>query len=1498
MSNEIFVLEKLGLLNQEKPEANMEATFVFENLDECQKPVECSDFDIVIKPVEDDNEKQQILNEIEKMKHDLFVKGPLQKIPIVELIPEPGSEKEKEEEGQQQQDQPVKKSRKISPASFLFSPKEDLEKEENLEEEKPESELPVDVMSLSPQQPTEESPVPISEKPINYLPNFETPFMMKDDTELLSKLPTKQKKIQVPSSPYYMQNRQLFIDKINKIMEPFAAEYRTSVAEVSCDADKTGEEFSLLTHQRLVREYLNIYSPYRGLLLYHGMGSGKTCSSIAIAEGMKSNKQIIVMTKASLESNFYSEMQKCGDDLYKKHQWWKFVDTTIAPHSSQLPKIAEALNISQQYIQEQGGVWLADSQHDGSNYDELDTDPKIHLQKKKQLDTQIDNMIKAKYMHINIDGLRNDAYRKMSSDGRVNIFDNKVIIIDEAHNLASMISNKMSQKGSLSLKLYNALMSAENCKIVCLSGTPMINHPNEVAILFNILRGYIKTWTLPLQEAPNVIAQQQQHQETHLTVEKVTSVLSKKGLIPFDWVELDSTGKHLVITRNPFGFINVTDQSLRKMFPAGRGTSGEGEEEEEEEQTTVEYKDIKPSPVHTTRGKTLRARKEGGKRNIRKTHKNVMGGLSKSINTGEVGYESAYRGMILNEMGQIDDRQFIELVVNALEEAGILVNIGGIMLDYYTCLPDRVRKFESQFFQNGKLKNVESFIHRILGLVSYFRSVQEDLLPEFHYVSSQITASYKSIGGDQIQDLDNQKEEIDIVDENEINENTFPEDENQIDENSLENKNIKNTFPEDENEIDENKNENTLPEEEEENQMEENVKMESSSSPYHLYEVLVDMSEYQFALYEKSRKEERTDKKESKNRFEGIEKVNGSYRVFSRAICNFAMPPFIERPQKAQKHGFDATLPSTNILPLQATQYGGEEKEYPVQEEQVVQEQEPVEEQVVQEEEQEPVVEEPVEEEQVVQEEEQEPVEEEPVEEQVVQEEEQEPVDEEPVEEQVVQEEEPVEEEPVEEEPVEEEQDDENGYDGLSAEQRLEENQDAQYEADDIYREKRKDKSLDEGGLYKQHLQETIVKLKQQSANVFTRDKLATYSPKFLKVLELLDEKDEKGIAQDDRRGLHLIYSQFRTLEGIGILRMVLEQNGYRELLVEQERSGEWKIKGIDDPEFMQYPHFMVYLPGNDEKTKIAREYLRLIYNSEWHNLPISLRDQLENKFTNNHFGEVVKIMMITAAGAEGINLKNTRFVHIIEPYWHPTRTEQIIARARRICSHASLPVEYRNVRAYIYMSKIPETILRLPISKDVREKDVSKRDPLQAFTSDQTLYEISQMKGEIINQILDVIKSASIDCQVFNKDPASGYKCYNLTGAMSNSFLLAPNLSEIGENKQKEVVVTEGDRDIGEGEKQEEEEEKRELKPVEENLVSYDIPLNQKTKVLFDNYNAKKDEMVRESGLDLPPIQMGGKLKVYYDKINHLMYDKGVASRKKYIPLAKFENKQFYNPN
>ena len=75
-----------------------------------------------------------------------------------------------------------------------------------------------------------------------------------------------------------------------------------------------GTAVEAFLYQKFIREYIRNASPYRGVLVYHGLGSGKTCSAIAAAEALygTANKKIIVMTPFSLRGNFMSEISFCG----------------------------------------------------------------------------------------------------------------------------------------------------------------------------------------------------------------------------------------------------------------------------------------------------------------------------------------------------------------------------------------------------------------------------------------------------------------------------------------------------------------------------------------------------------------------------------------------------------------------------------------------------------------------------------------------------------------------------------------------------------------------------------------------------------------------------------------------------------------------------------------------------------------------------------------------------------------------------------------------------------------------------------------------------------------------------------------------------------------------------------------------------------------------------------------------------------------------------------
>ena len=122
---------------------------------------------------------------------------------------------------------------------------------------------------------------------INVIPNKNFKI---GKTIINNRIPKRKPNILIKRSEYYMNNREIFVNFINSMFESYKDQIRKDEGQISCDQDPD-KAFSLLTHQEIVRDYLNLFTPYRGLLLYHGLGSGKTCSSIAIAEGMKTSKQ-------------------------------------------------------------------------------------------------------------------------------------------------------------------------------------------------------------------------------------------------------------------------------------------------------------------------------------------------------------------------------------------------------------------------------------------------------------------------------------------------------------------------------------------------------------------------------------------------------------------------------------------------------------------------------------------------------------------------------------------------------------------------------------------------------------------------------------------------------------------------------------------------------------------------------------------------------------------------------------------------------------------------------------------------------------------------------------------------------------------------------------------------------------------------------------------------------------------------------------------------------
>jgi hypothetical protein len=154
--------------------------------------------------------------------------------------------------------------------------------------------------------------------------------------------------------------------------------------------------------------------------------------------------------------------------------------------------------------------------------------------------------------------------------------------------------------------------------------------------------------------------------------------------------------------------------------------------------------------------------------------------------------------------------------------------------------------------------------------------------------------------------------------------------------------------------------------------------------------------------------------------------------------------------------------------------------------------------------------------------------------------------------------------------------------------------------------------------------------------------------------------------------------------------------------------------------------------------------------------------------------GEVIKVFMITSSGSEGINLRNTRYVHLMEPYWHPVRSEQVIGRARRICSHKDLPKALQTVEVFVYIMIFSETQLKSDEAIELKRKDLSKSIPRVPITSDQYLFEISEIKANLTSQLTDAIKESAFDCYIY-----SNGKCVNFGDPTNDKMAYVPDYAE-----------------------------------------------------------------------------------------------------------------------
>ena len=221
-------------------------------------------------------------------------------------------------------------------------------------------------------------------------------------------------------------------------------------------------------------------------------------------------------------------------------------------------------------------------------------------------------------------------------------------------------------------------------------------------------------------------------------------------------------------------------------------------------------------------------------------------------------------------------------------------------------------------------------------------------------------------------------------------------------------------------------------------------------------------------------------------------------------------------------------------------------------------------------------------------------------------------------------------------------------------------------------------------------------------------DCLNIYSPKMLAILENI--QSIRGVQGKD--GSIVVYSYFNNVEGINIFQNILQKAGYEPYVLAHHGYSEAGSLGR-----------FCFWSGKD------RDQILQIFNDP-----------------KNNRGQIIKVLLITEAGAEGITLKNVRQLHIMEPYWNEVLIRQVIGRAKRMYSHAALPEAERDVTVYRYETTFTteqkEYITRI-LDWNLDEK----------YTTDEIISMIAQRKQFATDQIEEFMKETAVDCYLNKRD-------------------------------------------------------------------------------------------------------------------------------------------------
>jgi len=229
------------------------------------------------------------------------------------------------------------------------------------------------------------------------------------------------------------------------------------------------ESFELGNHQRMLKNFVNKKTPYKSLLIFHGVGVGKTCSAVTISESfrdiyVKENNKIIVLRKGGLGQGWKNTIfdPSKGENQCAGHELFDFINERNGFEKKDKASVKRDVNK------------IIKNFYEFYAY--------------REFSNSIDKLIK----HCNTEEEERFIINRSYS--------NRLLIVDEYHNLRSDVSEisedentrkknkKENKEKKKALKNLNKIVKySDNLRIILLTATPMFNYSDEIFNLLNLL---------------------------------------------------------------------------------------------------------------------------------------------------------------------------------------------------------------------------------------------------------------------------------------------------------------------------------------------------------------------------------------------------------------------------------------------------------------------------------------------------------------------------------------------------------------------------------------------------------------------------------------------------------------------------------------------------------------------------------------------------------------------------------------------------------------------------------------------------------------------------------------------------------------------------------------------------------------------------------------------------------------------------------------------------